>query len=92
MVNHSSKNLAVYAARFLKCVYFVSICIKGLTIAFKNLPFTEATIQRCSVKKLFLKFRKIHKKTPVPVSFLTLICIKWVPGDLSTLFLATSFT
>ena len=24
--------------------------------------------------------------------FLTLICIKWVPGDPSTIFLATSFT
>ena len=26
---------------------------------------SEAAVQRCSVKKVFLKFRKIHRKTPV---------------------------
>ena len=35
-----------------------------------NFRETEAVAQRCSVKKVFLKFRKIHRKTPVPVSFL----------------------
>ena len=29
---------------------------------------TEAVTQRCSVKKVFLKFCKIHRKTPVPES------------------------
>ena len=29
---------------------------------------TEEVVQRCSVKKCFLKFHKIHKKTPVPES------------------------
>ena len=35
-----------------------------------NLRETEVVAQRCSVKKVFLKFRKIHRKTPVRVSFL----------------------
>ena len=26
----------------------------------------EAVVQTCSVKKCFLKFHKIHRKTPVP--------------------------
>ena len=26
----------------------------------------EAVVRRCSVKKMFLKFPKIHRKTPVP--------------------------
>ena len=30
----------------------------------------EAVVQRCSVKKMFLEFRKIHKKTPVVGSLL----------------------
>ena len=28
-------------------------------------PVSEAVAQRCSAKKVFLKFRKIHRKTPV---------------------------
>ena len=31
---------------------------------------------RCSVKKCSEKFRKIHRKTPVPESFFKLICNK----------------
>ena len=31
-------------------------------------PFTEAVAQRCSVKKLFLEFREILRKTPAPES------------------------
>ena len=27
---------------------------------------SETVVQRCSVEKVFLKFRKIHRKTPVP--------------------------
>ena len=30
--------------------------------------YIEAVAQRCSEKKVFLKFRKIHRKTSVPVS------------------------
>ena len=36
--------------------------------SFTNLPFTllfRSSHQRCSVKKLFLKFRKFRRKTPV---------------------------
>ena len=29
---------------------------------------TEAIARNCSVKELFLKIRKIHRKTPVPES------------------------
>ena len=29
---------------------------------------SEAVAQRCSVKKVFLEFRKIHRKTPVSES------------------------
>ena len=32
----------------------------------KNLLYLEAVAQRCSVKKVFKTFRKIHRKTPVP--------------------------
>ena len=28
----------------------------------------EAVVRRCSVKRYFLKFHKIHRKTPVPES------------------------
>ena len=28
----------------------------------------EAVVQRCSIKKVFLEFCKIHRKTPVPES------------------------
>ena len=28
----------------------------------------EEVVRRCSVKKVFLKFYKIHRKTPVPES------------------------
>ena len=30
----------------------------------------EAVVQRCSVKNMFLEISQIHRKTPVPVSFL----------------------
>ena len=32
------------------------------------LSFTEAVTRSCSVKKCSLKFRKIHRKAPVPDS------------------------
>ena len=33
-----------------------------------ELVLIEAAIQRCSVKMVFLKIHKIHRKTPVPES------------------------
>ena len=34
-----------------------------------NAPvFVRSSHRRCSIKKLFLKFCKIHRKTPVPES------------------------
>ena len=33
-----------------------------------DLHITEAVVRRCSVKKLFYTFRKIHRKTPLPES------------------------
>ena len=41
--------------------------IKLLDIA-ELLEFTEAVVRRCSVKKLFLEFRKIFRKGAVPES------------------------
>ena len=38
----------------------------------KKAPFifypAETVVQRCSVKKMFLEFHKIHMKTPMPGS------------------------
>ena len=31
---------------------------------------SEATVRRCSVKEVFLKFPKIHRKTSVPQSLI----------------------
>ena len=31
-----------------------------------NLKYTEAVSQKCSVKKVVLRFRKVHNKLPVP--------------------------
>ena len=47
---------------------FGTLCIKGL-----RMPNFQGTIfrcshRRCSLKKVFLKFRKIHRKTSVPES------------------------
>ena len=35
---------------------------------FNYIPVTEAAVWRCFVKKVFLKFLKIHRKTPLPES------------------------
>ena len=40
----------------------------------------EAVVQRCSVKKVFLKFRKIYRETNVPES---LFLIKWQASGLN---------
>ena len=56
---------------------FVNLSQIFLKSSYHKLPyfpcFSEAVVERCSVKKVFLKFRKIHRKKPVPNSFL----IKW---------------
>ena len=39
-----------------------------MCVIFVMLLSTEAVVQRCSVKKMFSKFREIHRKTPVPES------------------------
>ena len=36
---------------------------------FYKKPLAEAVAWRCAVKKVFLKFRQVHRKTPVPESF-----------------------
>ena len=60
----------------LPCIF--SICSLSILYSFKlseisslgllepNLTHSEAVVQRCSVKKLFLQFCEIHRKTPVP--------------------------
>ena len=32
------------------------------------IPGLEAVVRTCSIEKVFLKFRKIHRKIPVPES------------------------
>ena len=52
------KNLAVFAARLLKCVWtFWGICIKRL-ILFAEQPFANVLHNRCTKK-----FRKFHRET-----------------------------
>ena len=41
----------------------------SLEIFKKEIKKSEAIVWRCSVEKLFLKFHRIHRKTPVPDSF-----------------------
>ena len=53
------------------CLYKLSrgdynYTISEMTGVGKSTVISEAVAQRCSVKKVFLKFRKIHRKTPVP--------------------------
>ena len=51
------------------CLKMFNHTSKNLTaFAEKNLRFAEAAIQGCSIKKMFLKSRKIHEKKPVPQS------------------------
>ena len=38
------------------------------TISKQLTYYSEDVAWKCSVKKMFLKFRKIHKKMPVPES------------------------
>ena len=38
------------------------------TFPVKTPANSEAVVQRCSIKKLFLEFCKVHRKTPVPES------------------------
>ena len=40
--------------------------ISEITGVGKLTVISEGVTQRCSVKKVFLKFRKIHRKAPVP--------------------------
>ena len=52
------------------------LCVKPLYILEVKLEEQdcEVVVQRCSVKKVYLKFREIHRKTPVPESlFKTLL-------------------
>ena len=44
-------------------------CRPGANVLKDVLALTlEAVTQRCSIKRCSLKFRKIHRKTPVPES------------------------
>ena len=53
---------------------FIWVGITFATFSFSgNIPVAndrEAIVQNCSVKKVFLKYRKIQRKTPVPESLL----------------------
>ena len=40
--------------------------IKRATEKTPDIQLLEAVVQRCSVKKVLLDIRKIHRKTPVP--------------------------
>ena len=58
--------LAVIKKRFFEALQYY---VRNIG---RNFPSTqhisEAVPKRCSVKKVFLKFRKIYRKTPVPES------------------------
>ena len=55
-------------------------------------PYGTEVVRRCYVKKVFLKISlNSQENNCARISFLTLICIKWLPGDPSKIFLVTIF-
>ena len=51
----------------LICKVFTEVFLIA-RIPYSIVLITEGIVQRCSVKKVLLKFCKIHRKTPVPES------------------------
>ena len=58
-----------YTFKILRCEHHKILNIMHKRVNLKVSLNLEAAIQRCSVKKVFLKLCKIHRKTPVPEAY-----------------------
>ena len=56
----------------------IPINVTGIGVFLEAFQFLEAVTQRCSVKKAFLKFQKIHRKIPVLETPFKCSCRSWV--------------
>ena len=57
-------------AKFLKPPILRNNCERLLLEISISVTNSEAVVQRCSVKKMFLEISQIHRKTPVPESLI----------------------